>query len=133
MLFEIYVILAPNYSENLVQAFLCFISYQTFMSWFSSRSFKIFYFAIGSAFWGHFFCYSQTCNVKFFANSYWTIFVIQTASSNVYLIALVLKNDKKFHIWNKCFLTFPACFKIPIIFSNLNSNCSNLLHLRNLS
>ena len=30
------------------------------------------------------------------------------------------------------FLTFPACFSIPIIFSNLNSNCSNLLYLRNL-
>ena len=30
------------------------------------------------------------------------------------------------------FLTFPACFKIPIFFSNLNSNCSNLSDLRNL-
>ena len=30
------------------------------------------------------------------------------------------------------FLTFPACFWIPIIFSNLNSNSSNLLYLRNL-
>ena len=30
------------------------------------------------------------------------------------------------------FLTFPACFYIPIIFSNLNYNCSNLLDLRNL-
>ena len=30
------------------------------------------------------------------------------------------------------FLTFPACFSIPIIFSNLNSSCSNLLDLRNL-
>ena len=30
------------------------------------------------------------------------------------------------------FLTFPACFYIPIIFSNLNSNCSNSLDLRNL-
>ena len=29
-------------------------------------------------------------------------------------------------------LTFPACFLIPIIFSNLNSNCSNLLDMRNL-
>ena len=25
------------------------------------------------------------------------------------------------------FLTFPACFLIPIIFSNLNDNCSNFL------
>jgi hypothetical protein len=32
----------------------------------------------------------------------------------------------------KLFLTFPAYFYIPIIFSNLNSNCSNLLNLRNL-
>ena len=30
------------------------------------------------------------------------------------------------------FLTFPACFEIPIFFSNLNSNCSNVLDLRNL-
>ena len=30
------------------------------------------------------------------------------------------------------FLTFPACFPIPIIFSNLNYNCSNLLDKRNL-
>ena len=27
-------------------------------------------------------------------------------------------------LWH--FLTFPACFWIPIFFSNLNSNCSNL-------
>ena len=33
-------------------------------------------------------------------------------------------------IWN--FLTFPACFEIPMIFSNLNFNCSNLLDMRNL-
>ena len=30
------------------------------------------------------------------------------------------------------FLTFPACFSIPTIFSNLNLNCSNLSSLRNL-
>ena len=30
------------------------------------------------------------------------------------------------------FLTFPACFSIPIIFSNLNYNCSTSLDLRNL-
>ena len=30
------------------------------------------------------------------------------------------------------FLTFSACFSIPIIFSNLNLNCSNLPSLRNL-
>ena len=37
-------------------------------------------------------------------------------------------------IWNRSFLflTFPACFYIPIIFSNLNYNCSNFLDLRNL-
>ena len=28
--------------------------------------------------------------------------------------------------------SFPACFCIPIFFSNLNYNCSNLLDLRNL-
>ena len=30
------------------------------------------------------------------------------------------------------FLTFSACFSIPIIFSNMNSNCSNLYAMRNL-
>ena len=30
------------------------------------------------------------------------------------------------------FLTFPAYFWIPIFFSNLNFNCSNLLDMRNL-
>ena len=30
------------------------------------------------------------------------------------------------------FLTFPACFSIPIFFSNLSYNCSNLLDMRNL-
>ena len=36
-----------------------------------------------------------------------------------------------FYILNKVhFLTFPACFSIPIIFSNFN--CSNLSSLRNL-
>ena len=30
------------------------------------------------------------------------------------------------------FLTFPACFSIPIFFSKLNSNCSNLLDMKNL-
>ena len=30
------------------------------------------------------------------------------------------------------FLTFPVCFQIPIIFSNLNYNCYNILGMRNL-
>jgi hypothetical protein len=30
------------------------------------------------------------------------------------------------------FLIFPACFSIPIIFSNFDFNCSNLSSLRNL-
>ena len=30
------------------------------------------------------------------------------------------------------FLTFPVGFSIPIIFSNLNCNCSNVLEMRNL-
>ena len=33
---------------------------------------------------------------------------------------------------NNYFLTFPACFSIPIIFSNFDFNCSNLSSLRNL-
>ena len=36
------------------------------------------------------------------------------------------------HSENMYFLTFSACFSIPIIFSNLNYNCSNLLDMRNL-
>ena len=35
-------------------------------------------------------------------------------------------SNKRLHI------TFPACFLIPISFSNLNLNCYNLLDLRNL-
>ena len=30
------------------------------------------------------------------------------------------------------FVTFPACFLIPTIFSNFSFNCSNLLDIRNL-
>ena len=30
------------------------------------------------------------------------------------------------------FLTIPACFQVPKFFSDLNSNCSNLLDIRNL-
>ena len=37
-----------------------------------------------------------------------------------------------FFLEKNIFLTFPACFQIPIIFSNLNSNCPNLLDLKNL-
>ena len=36
------------------------------------------------------------------------------------------KSQKVLHI---TFLIFPACFYIPIIFSNLNSNCTNVLDL----
>ena len=36
-----------------------------------------------------------------------------------------------FWIGKNHFLTFPICFWITIIFSNLNSNCSDLLDLRN--
>ena len=35
-------------------------------------------------------------------------------------------------MWKKNFLTFPACFWIPIIFFNMNYNCPNLLDMRNL-
>ena len=44
-----------------------------------------------------------------------------------------LHEKKKSHLSEKMsFLTFPACFYIPIIFYNMNSNCSNLLDERNL-
>ena len=33
---------------------------------------------------------------------------------------------------NKHFLTFPACFLIPIVLSNLNFICSHLLDMRNI-
>ena len=36
------------------------------------------------------------------------------------------------HLNSSIFLTFPACFHTPNIFSNLNFNCSNVLELRNL-
>ena len=38
----------------------------------------------------------------------------------------------KGNIWKFNFLTFPADFLIPIIFSNLNYNCSNFFYVRNL-
>ena len=40
------------------------------------------------------------------------------------------KNRLRFQTCN--FLIFPAGFSIPIFFSNLNSNCSDLLDMRNL-
>ena len=40
--------------------------------------------------------------------------------------------DEKIFVLKAYFITFPACFLIPIIFPNLNSNCSNLLYLRTL-
>ena len=43
---------------------------------------------------------------------------------------LIKKAEILTQIWN--FLTFLACFLIPIIFSNLNHNCSNSLDLSNL-
>ena len=45
----------------------------------------------------------------------------------------IFTTTKKYvEVHNMYFLTFPADFLIPIIFSNLNSNCSDLLDLRNL-
>ena len=44
-----------------------------------------------------------------------------------FLIILMQKNDNK-----TTFLTFPVYFLIPILFSNLNCNCSNLSYMRNL-
>ena len=38
----------------------------------------------------------------------------------------------KFYTGKYIFLKFNACFYITIVFSNLNSNCSNLLDLKNL-
>ena len=38
---------------------------------------------------------------------------------------------KTLYVNNSHFLTFPADLQIRIFFSNLNSNCSNLLDLRN--
>ena len=39
---------------------------------------------------------------------------------------------KTLYVNNSHFLTFPADLQIRIFFSNLNSDCSNLLDLRNL-
>ena len=51
--------------------------------------------------------------------------IIKKLSNNLFLCKDI-KSMKKY------FLTFPACFSIPIIFSNLKSNCSYLSNLRNL-
>ena len=50
------------------------------------------------------------------------------------LYRAVSKNWKKVTMSyiHRCFLTFPLGFWIPIIFSNLNLNCSNVLDLRSL-
>jgi hypothetical protein len=74
------------------------------------------------------------------------VLFLKSPSSSKQNMSEFLKENKTFHIdqdkyfvskivltyWEKYFLTFPACFWIPIIFSNLNYNCSNFLDLRNL-
>ena len=55
----------------------------------------------------------------------------------LWLSTLPLKSNqrKEKHHWRslkRYFLTFPACFSIPIIFSNFDFNCSNLSSPRNL-
>ena len=61
--------------------------------------------------------------------TYW--YLIMLANSGPELRKLRLNNSDKTFM-NGIFLTFPACFWIPINFSNLNSNCSNLYDMRNL-
>ena len=58
------------------------------------------------------------------------------------IFAVIVRKDRVFNIGSyaffaqeegkKSFLAFPVGFKIPIIFSYFNYNCSNVLDLRNL-
>ena len=52
----------------------------------------------------------------------------------LYLLLLLWMNKSNWSVTRiqNYFLTFPACFSIPIIFSNFDFNCSNLSSLRNL-
>ena len=59
--------------------------------------------------------------------TYW--YLIMLANSGPELRKLRLNNSDKTFM-NGIFLTFPACFWIPINFSNLNSNCFIILDLR---
>ena len=59
------------------------------------------------------------------------IHILPRCGPSVYCILVNGMLEKAFHA-HFPFLSFPACFWIPIIFSNLNSNCSDLLDLRNL-
>ena len=58
------------------------------------------------------------------------IIPLHCAHSKMYTHHYLLVEQMHDRIHN--FLTFTVCFWIPIFFSNLNSNCSNLLDLRNL-
>ena len=82
----------------------------------------------------------QYCNIlrknidlqRFCANCEQIIFLVSDTQKSLCTDARFYFYKKEFFLRNKLFLNFPACFYIPILFSNLNSNCSNLLDLRNL-
>ena len=59
------------------------------------------------------------------------IHILPRCGPSVYCILVNGMLEKAFHA-HFPFLSFPACFWIPIFFSNLNSNCSDLLDLINL-
>ena len=56
--------------------------------------------------------YIQFSNFKSLANSYWKFFVIQTASSNVYLIHIIcIENWQKFGGFHIHLLVFPFVYQ----------------------
>ena len=62
----------------------------------------------------------------------WFHFIFIRMTKSFYQKKKLDKGQKKYCGKKNPFLTFPACFYIPIIFSNLYFNCSNLLDMRNL-
>ena len=64
---------------------------------------------------------------------------LKVSAAIIWIDVIVARNQKQIFNWkqrnfreNVHFLTFPAYFLIPILFCNLNANCSNLLDMRNL-
>ena len=69
-------------------------------------------------------------------SSAFVVLIIWSLNRPIHLYSIFEKSSSKNWIFKSIseliFPTFPACFCIPIFFSNLNYNCSNLLDLRNL-
>ena len=64
---------------------------------------------------------------------WWFIFLLHTVFMGLKTRSFLERRNSTEIIRNSyLFLTFPACFSIPIIFAISNSNSSNLLDMRNL-